>query len=121
MEALRPFPFVHKHPLIKNGKLNFPCCVCSKVEPDEICYICSTSEEGCKNFCFCLECSKYAEEEEMLKLHNHLLKPTKRYGWECDICKKCTYSSGLSMCCETCNFDCCVYCFWKLDKPRIIH
>ena len=121
MESLYSFPFVHKHKLIKTGKLNNPCCVCSKVEPDEICYICSTSEEECKNFCFCLECAKYASEEEMLKLHNHLLKPTKRHSWCCDICKKCTYSSGLSMCCEQCNFDVCVYCFWKLDKPRIIH
>ena len=121
METLYPFPFVHKHLLSKKGKLNYPCCVCSKIDPDEECFVCSTKEEECKKFCFCMECSKYASEEEMLKKHNHLLKPTKRYGWKCDLCKKCTYSSGLSMCCPQCDFDVCVYCFWGLDKPRIIY
>ena len=121
MEKFYPFPFVHKHQLSKNGKLEFPCCVCSKIDPEEDCYVCSTKEEGCKQFCFCMECSKYATEEAMLKLHNHLLKPTKRNGWKCDVCKKCTYSSGISMCCSQCDYDVCVYCFWGLDKPRIIH
>ena len=35
MEALYPFPFVHKHQLSKFGKLNYPCCVCSKIDPEE--------------------------------------------------------------------------------------
>ena len=122
MESLYSFPFVHKHQLTKNGKLKYQCCVCTKSDSDEDCYVCSTNEEGCKNFCFCFQCAKYATEEAMLKLHsNHLLKPTKRYGWSCDICKKCTYSSGISMCCEACNFDVCVSCFWSLDKPRILY
>ena len=121
METLYPFPFVHKHELSKLGKLTNPCCVCTKVEPEEDCYVCPTNEEKCKNFCFCMECAKYASEEQMLKLHRHLLKPTKRNTWRCDICKKCTYSSGISMCCSECDFDVCVYCFWALDKPRIIH
>ena len=51
----------------------------------------------------------------MLKLHPHILKPTKRTDWDCKICKKCIYSSGISMYCQQCNFDVCVFCFWGLN------
>ena len=121
METLYSFPFVHKHQLSKNGKLKYECCVCKKIEPDEDCYICPSNDEECKKFCFCMECAHYASEEEMKKIHIHPMKPTKRYSWRCDLCKKCTYTSGISMCCRQCDFDVCVYCFWGLDKPRIIH
>ena len=73
METYYSFPFVHKHKLSKNGKLNYPCCVCSKIDPEESCYVCITTEEACKNFCFCRECANYTKEEEMLKLHPHIL------------------------------------------------
>ena len=121
METLYPFEFVHRHLLSKNGKLKYPCCVCGKVDPDEDCFYCKSSEEGCNKFCFCFECSKFTTEEEMRKIHEHPMKPTLRYHWTCDKCIRRAFNQGISMCCQMCNFDCCVYCFWKLENPRIIH
>ena len=105
------FPFVHKHPLNPYGKLEGKCCVCEKIEPNEVCYICKEC-----NFYFCKGCSKHAEKDEMLKLHRHLLKPTQSFFWSCDLCRSATYSSGMSMKCRECDFDVCVNCFWGLNN-----
>ena len=117
MENLYKFPFVHKHLLSKLGKLKGNCCVCNRINENEECYYC----QECNNFYFCFDCSKHASEEEMLKLHPHKLKPTKRYMWSCDKCASTVYSSGLSMCCINCDFDVCVNCFWGLNKIEKIY
>lgn len=107
---MEKFPFVHKHYLYSDGKLTGNCCVCAKINPEEECFVC----EEC-NFFFCKKCAKRTEEEYMRKLHaRHLLKPTQRYTWRCDICRECVYSSGISMCCLECDFDVCYKCFWGI-------
>ena len=117
MEKLYKFPYVHKHGLSKNGKLKGKCCVCKKIDENKDCYYCLE----CDDFYFCFDCEKHTEESVIKKLHRHLLVVKKRYMWKCDICKQCTYSSGLSMCCEQCDFDVCVGCFWGLKKEEIIY
>lgn len=118
METLYAFPYVHKHKLIKEGKLVNPCCVCENVDPFSDCYHCPNNK--CTNFCFCFKCAKCTDNNEMLKLHNHILKPINRQFWTCNLCRRDTYQNGISMCCPQCDFDCCVYCFWGLNKPQII-
>ena len=105
------FPFVHIHPLDPFGKLEGKCCVCEKINKNEICYYC----KDC-NFYFCKSCSLYALPEEMKKLHQHELKPKKVFFWSCNLCNSCVYSSGMSMRCNICDFDICVKCFWNLNQ-----
>ena len=54
METLYPFPFVHKHELSKNGKLKYPCCVCTKMDPEEDSMFVQLKKKVVKNFVFAL-------------------------------------------------------------------
>ena len=105
----------HNHPIEKSEIKEKECNLClEKINGEG--YSCIQC-----NLNICKPCS-----EKLLKLpsfnpkiHKDKLEMQKRAYWRCDYCCK-VYHRQISMYCENCDFDCCIECYSKGEKPILI-
>ena len=106
----------HNHPIEKNIIKEKECNIClEKINSEGYsCIQCNTN--------ICLPCSEKLINLPAYnpKIHKDKLEMEKRAYWRCDFCCK-VYHRQISMYCEKCDFDCCISCYSKGDKPVEIY
>jgi hypothetical protein len=104
---------LHEHSL-KYILLNDICVFCCARIFNKMGYTC----ESCNLILFenCYE-KIFINDDNANNLHKHNLILKFRNDWSCDICKR-YYKNKYSCFCESCDFDVCYKCYYKIDSQE---
>ena len=114
-------PLLHIHKLYHTNIRTRP-----EYEQGWLCELCSDDIKNPRNksyhceictFDICEKCFMYISNRvPNVKCHNHdLFLEMRDYIWECSLCGEVYYKRH-SWYCDICDFDACVFCFWKAKQ-----
>ena len=109
---------LHPHPIDLTLVEKKECNICLKIIENRNVYNCVKCDLN-----ICIDCFenkiKICNIDKEKKVHKHNLVLLKRGFWICDHCNK-KYHRTISMYCEECDYDCCLYCYSKVEELKNI-